>query len=103
MRGAPAQGSKKLLYQVVKVNPGLCWRCQSWKYLPRRARVRVWKQPRQRSVLQSTKQEGIGVLKNACISDIKMQNVEFAWLCFSLPLVQYFLTMLPFLPIGMGI
>lgn len=38
-------------------------------------------------MFQSTKLEGVGILKNNLTSDIGMQNLEFALLVFSLALV----------------
>ena len=49
------------------------------------------------NVLQSTKLEGCGDLKSILTSDMEMQSLEFAQMVFSLALVQYFLTILPFL------
>ena len=46
--------------------------------------------PRERSVLQSTKLEGVGDLKSALTSDMEMLGVEFSLLVFSLALAQYF-------------
>ena len=58
--------------------------------------------PRERSVLQSTKEvKGVGDLKSALTSDMEMQSLEFAQLVFGLALVQYFLSMLPSLCFGM--
>ena len=51
-------------------------------------------------MLQSTKLKGVGDLKSALTSDMKMQNLEFAQLTLGLALVQHFLTMLPFLHFG---
>ena len=39
-------------------------------------------------------------MKSTLTSDMKMQNLEFAQLAFSLSLVQYFLAMLLFLNFG---
>ena len=45
----------------------------------------------------STKLNRVGALKSIETSDMEMQGLEFAQLVFSLALIQYFLTMLPFL------
>lgn len=46
---------------------------------------------------QSAKEKVVGELKSALTPDMEMQNLEFALLGFSLALVQYFITLLPFL------
>lgn len=46
------------------------------------------------------KLKGIGVLKNDLTSDMEMLNLEFTLLDLDLVLVWYFLTILPFLPLG---
>jgi hypothetical protein len=56
--------------------------------------------PSERSMLLSTKMEGIGELKYALTSDMETQSLEFSQLVFSLALVQYFFTMLPSLSFG---
>lgn len=43
---------------------------------------------------------GTGNLKSVLTSDMEMQSLEFAQLVFGLTLVQYFLTMFPFLHFG---
>jgi hypothetical protein len=48
-------------------------------------------------VLQSTKLKGVGDPKSTLTSDMEMLSLESAPLGFGLALVQYFLTMLPFL------
>ena len=48
-------------------------------------------------MLQSAKLKGIEDRKRAVIFDMDMQSLEFAQLVFGLALVQYFLTILPFL------
>ena len=48
-------------------------------------------------MVQSTKLNGVGDLKNILTSDMEMQSLEFAQLVFGLVLVQYFLTMIHFL------
>ena len=45
--------------------------------------------------MQSIKLKGVGDLKNAWTSDMKMQNLKLDLLVFSLALVQHFLTTLP--------
>ena len=57
---------------------------------------------RRKSVLQSTKLERVRDLKNILISGMKMQNLLFAQLVFSLALVKYFLTYAPFPPLWNG-
>jgi hypothetical protein len=49
--------------------------------------------PRERSLFQSTKMKGVGNLKNALTSLMKIQSLEFAQMVFGLVLVHYFLTM----------
>ena len=49
---------------------------------------------------QSKKLEGVGVLKSTLMSDIEMQNLEFALVVFLLVLVQYFIIIIQFLPFG---
>lgn len=51
-------------------------------------------------MLQSTKLKRVGDVKSTLTSDMKLQNLEFAQLAFSLSLVQYFLAMLLFLNFG---
>ena len=48
------------------------------------------------NVLQSTKVEGVGDLKGTLTSDMKIRNVEFTQLTFSLALVRCFRPTLPF-------
>ena len=43
----------------------------------------------------------IGDLKSALTSDVEVQNLACILLVFGLACVQYFCTMLPFLPSGM--
>ena len=57
--------------------------------------------PRERSTLQSTKLKGAGKLKSTLKKDMEMQSLEFVQLVFSLVLLQHFLTVLSFLPLGM--
>jgi hypothetical protein len=52
---------------------------------------------RERSVLQSSKLKGVRDLKNISTSDMEMQSLEFIQMFFGLGLIQYFLSMLPFL------
>jgi hypothetical protein len=65
-------------------------------YLSGKAANRDWTRSKGKSILQSAKLKGVGELKNILTSDMEMQSLEFAQLGFGLPLVQYFLTMLPF-------
>lgn len=51
-------------------------------------------------MLGLTKLKGAGDLKSALTSNVEKQSLEFAQLVFSLASVQYFLTVLPFLPFG---
>ena len=53
------------------------------------------------SMLKSIKLKGVGDLKRTLTSDMKIQDLEFVLLAFSLELVLYFLTILPFLSFGM--
>ena len=80
----------------MKLKPGLPWRPQNAEEaLLKRAVNREWTSPRESSVLQSIKVEEVGDPKLALTSDL----VEFG-VCpagFSLALVQYFLSMIPFL------
>lgn len=57
--------------------------------------------PRGRSMLELTKLKRIGDRKNAL--DIKMQNLEFAFLDSRLAFVLYLLTQFPFFCFGMVI
>ena len=96
-------GLKTPLCEAVKVKPGLPWRCQDvrdarvMESLLRRAANREWNQPKTK---KSTKQKGVGGLKNISTSKMEVQSLEFAQLVFGLALVQYFLTMLPSLCFG---
>lgn len=51
-------------------------------------------------MLQSTELKEAGGLRSILISDMEMQSLELVPRVFCLVLVQYFLTMLPFLPFG---
>lgn len=53
-------------------------------YLLRKGANREWNQLRGRSLLQSTNMKGVGDLKSAFTSDIKMQSLRFAQLAFDL-------------------
>ena len=85
------------MHKTVKEKPGSPWRLQdvgdvrAMGYLQRKG---GGTNPRERSVLQSTKLTGVGDLKSVLTSDTEMQGLEFAQMVFSLALVQYFLTML---------
>ena len=88
------------LNEGMKVKLGLTWRPQdvcstrAVGNLLRRAITGSGTSPRKRSVLQSTKLKGIGHLKSALTSHIRMQTLELSQLLFCLDLAQYFLTML---------
>ena len=56
--------------------------------------------PRKRSVSQSMKLKA-GTLKGTLMSNVVMQGWVFALQAFGLVSVQYFLTILPFLPLRM--
>ena len=51
-------------------------------------------------MFKSTKLKGVGELKGSLTSGMEMQNLEFDILVFGVAVVQYFLTMLPFLHFG---
>ena len=52
-------------------------------------------------MLRSTKLKRVEDLKSVLTSDLETQSLEFAQMVFGLPLVQYFLSMLPSLHFGM--
>lgn len=92
-------GPERPLYEAEKMKCGLHWRphgvgdARALCYLPKRT-ANCGSSPRERSVLQTSKLEGVGNLKRPLTSNMEMQNLEFALLCFCLALVQYFFTML---------
>ena len=60
----------------VKLEHGLPWKTQDGRdirvmeYPPRRAVNRKWNHPKERTMLKSTKLQGVGNLKNITISDM---------------------------------
>jgi hypothetical protein len=64
-------------------------------------KTKEWNQPKRKCVAVNKDEKGVGDLKSALASDMQKQSLEFAPLLFSLALVQYVLTMLPFLQFGM--
>ena len=70
-------------------------------YLPRKAAIREWNQPKRKSVWQSTKLKGVGELKSFLTSDMEIQSLKCAQLVFSLALVLYFCTLVLSLCFGM--
>lgn len=84
------EGPEKLLHEAVKSHE-----------MPAEKSCRpVWSQPSGQKCVVVIK--GVSDPKNPLISD-KKQNLEFALLVFCLALVQYFLTVFPFLPFRMEI
>ena len=85
----------------MKLKPALPWKSQDVGHASARDTcsekllIENGTRPRQRSVLQPTKLNGVRDLKSILTSDMEMQSLEFAQLVFVLALVQYFLTMLP--------
>jgi len=61
---------------------------------------REWNKPRERSALQSAKLGEFSYL-SPLTSNLELQNLEFSLLGFSFALIEYFLTMPPFLPFQM--
>lgn len=92
---------------VVNIKSGLCWRtpdvgeASTLGYLPKTAIGRAWNQPIGEGLSQSRNLEGIGDLKSPLTADMVMQDLEFFLLGFTLALVPYFFTILPFLPFVM--
>ena len=66
-------------------------------YLLRKAANKKRTSPRESSVVQPIKLEEVGDPKRALTLDVEIQSLQFAWLVFSLALVQYFLSRIPFL------
>ena len=69
------EGSESPLHEAVKVKPGLCWRPQDVRDAKKKLQTECGTSPRERSVLQSTKLEGVGDMKSPLTSDIEMQNL----------------------------
>ena len=95
--------SRKPLCESVKVKTELPCIPQSvgdsrfLGYQPKKAANRNGTNPSEKRILQS-KLKRVRDLKRVLVSDVEMQNLEFAQLIFSLVLV---LTMFPFLCFGM--
>ena len=75
------------------MNTALPWRTQdvgvarAIGHLPSRSSSRKCNSTKERSVFQSTNLKGFGGLKSVLTADMKMQNLDYAQLVFSLAVV----------------
>lgn len=103
VRGVPAWKPREGIVWSCEGEARLCWRPQdvgdAMGYLLMRAANREWLTAQERSMLQATKQKGVGDLKNASTSD--MESAEFGvcpsgfWSCFG-PVSPYYSPFPPF-------
>jgi hypothetical protein len=63
---------------------------EQWDTCRQKLLTRSENNPKERTVLQSTKLKGIGDPKSILISEMEFKRLELAQLFFSLALVQYF-------------